>query len=79
MTVLRDSRVGGGGGGGSGDSISVNGVAATDANFNDSTPTAPTGMVNIKWQKSGAGPASISAYVDQSKLSIARTFLLMGS
>ncbi len=51
--------------GGGGDSIQVGGVAVTDANFNDSTPAAPTGGANVKWQRSGTGPDSVSAYVPQ--------------
>ena len=52
------------GGGGGGDNIQVNGAAATDANFNDTTPSAPAGSgTNVKWQMSGAGPSSVSAYV----------------
>ncbi len=53
-----------GGGGGGGDNITVNASAATDANFNDTTPVAPAGDLLVKWQKSGSGPASVSAYVD---------------
>lgn len=46
-----------------GDSISVNTVASTDAEFNDTTPAAPAGSVNVKWQQSGASPTSVSAYL----------------
>ena len=41
---------------GGGDSIQVNGVAVTDANFRDGTPAAPAASVNVTWQRSGAGP-----------------------
>ncbi len=32
-------------------------------NFNDTTPTAPSGNVNVKWQSDTANPSRISAYV----------------
>lgn len=48
---------------GSGDSIQVNAVAVTDANLNDSSPAAAGGGVNVKWQRTGTGPDSVSAYV----------------
>lgn len=49
------------GGGGSGTTVEVNGVTATSpANFNNTTPTAPTNGANIFWQLSGG---SISAAV----------------
>jgi hypothetical protein len=50
-------------GGGGGDNISVNGAAAADADFDDSTPAAPAGEVNVKWQKDGSTPNNISASV----------------
>jgi hypothetical protein len=50
------------GGAGSGDNITINSNAATDANFNDTTPAAPEG-VNVKWQKDTSTPNNISAYV----------------
>lgn len=46
-----------------GDSVSVNGTSATDADFDDSTPAAPTGGTNVKWQKDSSTPNNISAYV----------------
>ena len=52
-----------GGGGGGGDNISVNGVAATDADFDDATPAAPAGGVNVKWQKDASAPDNISAHL----------------
>jgi hypothetical protein len=51
------------GGAGSGDNISVNGVAATDADFDDSTPAAPANAINVKWQKDALTPNNISAYL----------------
>lgn len=50
-------------GGGSGDSISVNGVAATDADFDDTTPAAPASAINVKFQKDSGTPNNISANV----------------
>jgi len=52
------------GGGGGGDNISVNGTAATDADFDNATPAAPSGTANVKWQKDASSPNNISAYVD---------------
>jgi hypothetical protein len=49
---------------GGGDSISVNGTAATNANFSDTTPTVVNGTANVKWQKNTAAPDDISAYFD---------------
>lgn len=45
-----------------GDNISVNGVAVTDADFDDSTPAPPANAINVKWQRSTATPNDISAY-----------------
>lgn len=55
-------------GAGGGDSISVNGTAATDADFDDATPAAPTGdstygALNVRWQKDALTPNNISAYL----------------
>ncbi len=50
-------------GAGTGDDVSVNAAAASDANFNDSTPSAPAGEVNVKWQKDTTNPDNISASV----------------
>ena len=50
-------------GGAGGDSISINGTAATDADFDDATPAAPANAVNVKWQKDASTPNNISAYV----------------
>jgi hypothetical protein len=49
------------GGAGSGDDITVNGAAVTGADFDDATPTAPAGGVNVVWQKDGSTPANVSA------------------
>lgn len=58
--VARESAPGGGGG----DNITVNTTAATDADFNNTTPSAPTANdYNIFWQISGASPSSVSAYI----------------
>lgn len=54
--------------GGSGDNVSVNGTAASDADFDDATPSAPSGDLNIKWQKDTSAPDNISGYVDVSVL-----------
>jgi uncharacterized protein with putative carbohydrate binding module/uncharacterized protein DUF5907 len=54
--------------GGSGDSVSVNGTAATDADFDDATPAASAGMTNVKWQKDTSTPNNISAQLDWGKV-----------
>ncbi len=54
--------VGDGGAGGGGDNISVNGTAATDADFDDATPAAPANAINVKWQKDALTPNNLSAY-----------------
>ena len=33
-------------------------------NLNDTTPAAPTGKVNVKWQADANTPRNVSAYVD---------------
>jgi hypothetical protein len=33
-------------------------------NLNDTTPAAPAGKVNIKWQADGGSPRNVSAYID---------------
>lgn len=44
--------------------VSVNGSAApADPNFSDTTPAAPAGNTNVKWQKDALNPTDISAYV----------------
>lgn len=53
-----------GAGAGGGDNITIKTVAVTDADFNDTTPAAPGAAINVKWQRSGSGPDSVSAYVD---------------
>jgi hypothetical protein len=50
-------------GGGGGDNITINGVAATDANFNDTTPVTPLDAVTVKWLKDSATPNNVSAFV----------------
>ena len=52
-----------GGGAGGGDNISVNGTAASDADFDDATPTAPANSINTRWQKDGLTPNNVSANV----------------
>lgn len=57
------------GGGGGGDSITVNGAAATDADFDNADPAAPAGDLNVLWQiNTATSPDSVSAYVDVSAL-----------
>lgn len=51
------------GAGGGGDNISVNGTAATDADFNNTTPTAPSNGFNVHWQKDALSPNNLSAYL----------------
>ncbi len=51
---------------GGGDNVLVNSTAATDANLNDSTPAAPAGTANIRWQKDTSAPNNLSAYLDTS-------------
>lgn len=50
-------------GGGSGDNISVNGVAATDADFDDNTPAEPAAGTNVHFQKDSSTPNNISAHI----------------
>src|SRR5580658_9430953 len=38
-------------------------------NLNDTTPPAPGGKVNIKWQADALAPRNVSAYVDPVELS----------
>jgi hypothetical protein len=47
---------------GGGDTVTVNGSAVTDADFDDATPAAPAGTANVLFQTSGSGPADISAH-----------------
>lgn len=66
------------GGGGGGDSITIKTVAVTDADFNDTSPAAPAGDMNVKWQRTGTGPDSVSAYVDVSVLEPLLTLSSLG-
>jgi len=50
-------------GAGGGDNITVNTVAATNADFDDATPAAQAGGVNVAWQKDASAPDNISAYL----------------
>jgi len=57
---------------GGGDSISVNGVAVTDADFDNITPDppdfdSPYEGLNVRWQRTGASPDDISAYIGLDK------------
>ena len=52
------------GGGGGGDNVQVNGVAVTDANFNDTVPAAVGTGRNVFFQRSGSGPDAVSAYMN---------------
>ena len=56
------------GGAGGGDNISVNGTAATDADFDDVTPAAPANGFNVKWQKDSGTPNNVSAYLDTTSI-----------
>jgi hypothetical protein len=60
-------------GGGGGDNISVNGVAVTDADFDDATPAAESGYQNVKFQKDASSPANISAEIPFATGSLAGT------
>lgn len=44
-----------------GDSVSIQGVNATDPNFNKDTPAAPVDGVNVRWQKDTSAPDNASA------------------
>jgi hypothetical protein len=52
-------------GAGGGDSITVNGVAVVDADFDSATPAAPAGSLNVTWQKDAGSPANVSAYIKE--------------
>jgi len=72
------------GGAGSGDNVSVNGVAATNADFDDATPAAPANAVNVKWQKDALDPTNISAHllltdVDGAGIGVSGTELVTAS
>jgi hypothetical protein len=45
-------------------SLSVNGASVNNADLDDSTPAAPAGGVNVKWQENTATPNDISAYLE---------------
>jgi hypothetical protein len=62
-TALESASSDCGTGGGGGDNLSVNGTAATDADFDDSTPAAPANSINVKWQKDALSPNNVSAHV----------------
>lgn len=52
--------------GAGGDNVSVNGVAVTDADFDDATPAAPDATrYNVEFEQSGASPTNISAHVPE--------------
>lgn len=53
-----------------GDSITLNDAvfSASDADFDDDSPVAPAGGVNVLWQGTGSGPSDISAYVPLSSV-----------
>jgi hypothetical protein len=50
-------------GSGGGDSVLVNGVDVDDADFNDVSPAAPAGALNVVWQETGSAPTEVSAHV----------------
>lgn len=52
----------GDGGAGGGDSIIINGSAASDAAFNESNPSIPASGLGVKWQSTGSSPTQITAY-----------------
>lgn len=54
--VILDAAVGGGG-----SSVEINGTPVTNPNFNNTTPVAPVGNINVTWQVNGSG--QVSAYV----------------
>ena len=66
--VLRGDGTWGAGGGGGGDSITVNGVAVVDMDFDDATPAAGAGRINVAWSKDASSPANVSASVSASGL-----------
>jgi len=71
-------------GGAGGDSISVNGVSAIDADFDDATPAAPANAVNVKWQKDALTPNNVSAHllltdIDGAGLGVSGTELITAS
>jgi hypothetical protein len=57
------------GGAGTGDNITVNGAAATDADFDDTTPAAVGSGVNVKWQKDAGAPNNVSGYIQEASVS----------
>lgn len=56
--IILDTAIGGGGGGGT--TVRVNGSVVNNPNFNNTTPAAPAGNINVTFQVTGS---SISAYV----------------
>ncbi|HSE47983.1 MAG TPA: hypothetical protein VLA96_02115 [Terriglobales bacterium] len=46
-----------------GSAVSVNGSSASDADLDDSTPSAPASSINVRWQKDGSTPSNVSANV----------------
>lgn len=58
----------GGGGGSGGDSVTINTVAVTDLDLDNSTPAAPAGALNVAWQKDGSTPANVSGNIPASGL-----------
>jgi hypothetical protein len=62
----------------SGDSVLVNAVAVTDANLNDTTPAAAGTGRNVFFQRSGSGPDSVSAYLNQFTAALAGIVPLSG-
>lgn len=64
--VLIDTAVGGGG-----SSVAVNSVIVSNPNFNNTTPAAPGGFVNVTWQVSGS---NVSAYVPVSGVGTVTSF-----
>lgn len=48
-----------------GDQVSTNGTSTKDADLDDTTPAAPAGTANVKWQQTGSNPTDVSAHVDR--------------
>jgi hypothetical protein len=51
------------GGSGTGDNLTVNSEPVSYANFNSTTPAAPSNARNVLWHADGGSPANVSAYV----------------
>lgn len=63
--------------GSGGSTVSVNGTAVSDPNFNDASPAAPIGYTNVKWQFDGSG--NVSAYYATSGTTLPFDEILTGT